>query len=202
MFVKQTLVLLVAVVSANLFVLPTAALWAQREGDRVVVTANYETKIYKKVVGEVYEGDIRTLKELNGRWCRLDDVEGWLPTQNVMSLDSALRHFSTRIEDNEKDEVALTHRGMIFHELEEFNRALNDLNNALVLNQKNSVIWMSRGIVRKALNQNQLAAKDFKKAIKIYPDSANAHFNLGLVYYASDDFKQALEHYNLSLIHI
>ena len=124
MFVKQTFILLFAVVSANLFALPTASLWAQREGDRVVVTVNYETKIYKKVVGKVFEGDIRTLKELNGRWCRLESIEGWLPTQNVMNLDSALRHFSTRIEDNEKDEIAFAHRGMIYNELEEYNDCL------------------------------------------------------------------------------
>jgi len=103
MFVKQNLILLVAVISANLYALPTATLWAQREGDRVVVTVNFETKVIKKVVGKVFEGDIRTLKELNGKWCRLESTEGWLPTQNVMSLDSALRHFSKQEKPSDLD---------------------------------------------------------------------------------------------------
>ena len=90
----------------------------------MVVTVNYETKIYKKIVGKVFEGNIRTLKELNGKWCRLESTEGWLPTQNVMNLDSALRHFTTRIEDNQKDEIAYAHRGMIYHELEAYNLSL------------------------------------------------------------------------------
>ena len=196
MFVKQTFTLLVVVASINLFGLPTAHVWAQREGDRVVVTANYDTKIFKKVVGKVFEGDVRTLEELNGNWCRLERIEGWLPTQNVMSLDSGLQHFSSRIKDNEKDEIAFAHRGMIYHELELFDRALSDLNNSIGLNQKNAVSWMLRGIILKAQNRNKLAAKDLKQAIKLNPKLANAYFNLGLVYYTDNDYKQALKYYN------
>ena len=167
MFVKQTLTLLAVAVSINLVGLPNAPAWAQKEGDRVVVTANYDTKIYKKVVGHVFEGDVYTLEELNGSWCRLDRIEGWLPTQNVMSLDSGLQHFSNRIEDNEKDEIAFAHRGMIFHELEDYENALSDLNSSLGLNKKNPVAWMLRGMVLKAQNRNKLAAEDMLYAIKL-----------------------------------
>ena len=170
MFVKQILSVLAVAVSINLVGPLSAPVLAQKVGDRVVVTATYDTKIYKEVVGHVFEGDIYTLKEKNGTWCRLDSVEGWLPTQNVMSLDSGLQHFSTRIKNNEKDEIAFAHRGMIFHELEDYDRALNDLNNALGLNQKNPVTWMLRGIVLKAQNENKLAADDMLQAIKIIED--------------------------------
>jgi len=226
MFVKQTLALLAVTVSINLIGLPTAPVWAQKDGDRIVVTANYDTKIYKKVVGKVFEGDIYTVEERNGKWCRLDRVEGWLPTQNVMSLESGLRHFSTRIEDNEKDEIAFAHRGMIYHELEDFNNAFNDLNNSLALNRKNPVTWMLRGMVLKAQNKNKLAVEDMKHAIEIIENKpksvveakdepkagdekdptevvgkklGNFYFNLGLVYYADDDFKRSVTYYNKAI---
>ena len=230
MFVKQTLALLAIAVSINLIGLPNAHVWAQKEGDRVVVTANYDTKIFKDVVGHVFEGDIYTLKERNGNWCRLDSIEGWLPAQNLMSLDSGLRHFTSRIEDNEKDEIAFAHRGMIFHELENYNDALNDLNNSLGLNQKNPVTWMLRGMVLKAQDRNKLAADDMKQAIELIekktkmasemasvleekPETEDKkpalqvdpkkfgkfYFNLGLVYYADNDFKKAIQYYNKAI---
>ena len=218
MFVKQTLALSAVILAINLIGIPTASVSAQKIGERVVVTASYDTKIYKKVVGRVYEGDIYTLKERNGNWCRLDRVEGWLPTQNVMSLESGLQHFSARIEDNDKDEIAFAHRGMIFHELEYFDRAFNDLNNSLGINRKNPVTWMLRGMVLKAQNKNKLAADDLIHAIEIIEEKnkaakedgksavkitgkkqANYYFNLGLVYYAEDDFKQAVKYYNKAI---
>ena len=170
MFVKQTLALLAVAVSINFVGLLGAPVWAQEVGDRVVVTANYDTKFKSDIVGRVFEGDIYTLKERNGRWCQLDRIEGWLPTQNIMSLESGLQHFSNRIEDNEKDEIAFAHRGMIFHELEDYKNAINDLNNSLGLNKNNPVTWMHRGMVLKAQNRNKLAAEDMTHAIKLIED--------------------------------
>ena len=231
MFVKQTLALLAVTVLINLVGLTPTPVCAQKVGDRVVVTANYNTKIYKKVVDKVFEGDIYTLEEQNGNWCRLDRVEGWLPTQNVMSLDSGLRHFSVRIDDNEKDEIAYAHRGMIFHELEDYDNALNDLNSSLGLNKKNPVTWMHRGMVLKAQDRNKLAAedmlyaiklvegktkpadvkddpkakddpksKDEKPAVRVSPKKlATYYFNLGLVFYADDQFQRAISYYDKAI---
>lgn len=173
---------------------------AQRVGDRVVVTANFETKIYKKVVGRVYEGDIYTLKELNGTWCSLKGVAGWLPIRNVMNLQSALDHFSKRIRDNERDSIALAHRGMIYHELDQFGLAFNDLNKSLSLNRNNAVTWMNRGIVLKSQGKPVLAAKDIQKAIELNPKNLpNAHFNIGLVFYSLQDYKQAVKAYDTAI---
>jgi len=101
---------------------------AQEVGDRVVVTANFDTKILKKKVGKVYEGEIHTINAINGKWCALDDVEGWLPTQYVMNLKEAEKHFSQRIAKSDKDAAALAHRGLIRYENGDTINAIKDLN--------------------------------------------------------------------------
>ena len=80
---------------------------AQIVGDRVVVTANFGTKIHKKVVGQVFEGEIHTITLINGKWCALDDVQGWLPLQYVMNIDKAKEHFDNRVKKLDDRLIAL-----------------------------------------------------------------------------------------------
>ena len=52
----------------------TSVLTAQEVGDTVVVTANFETKIYEKKVGQVYGGEVHTVDAIEGNWCQLANV--------------------------------------------------------------------------------------------------------------------------------
>ena len=91
----------------------TSVLTAQEVGDTVVVTANFETKIYEKKVGQVYGGEVHTVDAIEGNWCQLANVKGWLPLENVMNLKMAFKHFDERVEDNDKDADAWATVGMI-----------------------------------------------------------------------------------------
>ena len=51
-----------------LVLLCASELKAQEVGDTVVVTANFETKIYEKVVDSVYGGSIHTVDAIQGNW--------------------------------------------------------------------------------------------------------------------------------------
>ena len=199
-------------VAISIVMLPSL-LTAQQIGDRVVVTANFKTKLESRVVGQVLEGDIHTVRAVNGKWCYLDKVEGWLPLRNVMNLKMALRHYSKRISDNERDALALGIRGTIYHELEQLDAADRDLQASLALNNKNHMAWLLRGMVKKAkadslrslgqLKPSQreyaFAARDFKVAIDLSPKLANAHFNIGLVFYALEDYEQAVKAYDRAI---
>lgn len=177
----------------------SSELSAQQVGDRVVVTANSKTKIYQETVGEVYEGSIHTVRAVNDAWCMFQDVRGWLPTQNVMMLDNAMRHFTKRINDNANDFAALAHRGMIYHENEEYGLAFNDLNQSLAINPNNPMLWMLRGVILKAQGKYPLAAKDFQKSIELSPKLANAHFNIGLAFHAMNDSQQAIKAFDKAI---
>jgi len=175
------------------------ALEAQEVGDRVVVTANFDTLVTNKKVDKVFEGNVLTVTASEGRWRMLSDVKGWIPVQYLMNLDMGVRHFSKRIKDNPNDSIAYAHRGMIFHEKEEFPKAFTDLNQSLTINRNNSVAWLHRGMVLKAQNKMTLAAKDFRKSIELNPKLANAHYNIGLVFYALNDYKQSIKAYDQAI---
>ncbi|MEM7783218.1 MAG: tetratricopeptide repeat protein [Planctomycetota bacterium] len=189
------------------------SVFSQQVGDRVVVTANFKTKLESREVGEVLEGDIRTVRAVNGKWCYLNNVEGWLPIRNVMNLQMAMKHFSKRIKDNERDAVAFGIRGTIYYELEQFPAAEKDLQASLALNNKNYNVWLLRGMVRKAkadrlrgIGKTEVAkieytnaANDFKVSINLNEENANAHFNIGLVFYALEDFEQAVKAYDRAI---
>ena len=155
--------------------------FGQEVGDRVVVTANFETKIFKKNVDSVAEGSIHTVTAVNGKWCALEDVKGWLPKQYVMNLDMAESHYDDRIKANDLDWPALAHRGMIHYENEDYKKAFVDLNESLRANKKNALTWSNRGIVRNAQGRTKEALIDIDYAIKLEPKFANAHYNRGVV---------------------
>ena len=108
-----------------------SGLSAQEIGDRVVVTASFETLITNKKVDKVFEGNVHTITASEGKWRMLSDVKGWILVERLMNLDMAQKHFSKRISDNDKDFIAYAHRGMIFHEKEEYPKAFADLNQSL-----------------------------------------------------------------------
>lgn len=172
---------------------------AQEVDDRVVVTASFATKIHKKVVGQVFEGEIHTITLINGKWCALDDVEGWLPLQYVMSIDMAKKQYDKRIKENKQDANALAHRGMIHYENEEFAKAFTDLNSSLRINQKNPVTWSNRGMVLNAQQKHELALKDLAYSITLNPKFPHAHFNRGRVFYAVNEFDKAITSYDKAI---
>ena len=133
---------------------------AQRVGDRVVVTAEFDTKIYKEKVDKVYPGEIRTIIQIQKDWCALKDVKGWLPLRNVMNLQSAMKFYDQRLKKNKGDFIALAHRGKIHYENEDYEKALIDLDRSVRINDKLPGTWNERGIVHRALGRYSMAIKD------------------------------------------
>ncbi len=172
---------------------------AQKLGDRVVVTANFDTKIHKAVVDKVFEGEIHTIVSIKGKWCALDNVEGWLPMQYVMNLNNAKKYYDKRIGTQSQDAEALAHRGMIHYENQELTKAFTDLNASLRINQKNPVTWSNRGMVLHAQQKYGLAIKDLSYAIKLNPEFPHAHFNLGRVNYAINEYDKAIASYDRAI---
>ena len=147
----------VSIALASLFLLGAA--FGQEVGDRVVATANFATKYKKEDVGKVFEGGIHTISRVDGKWCMLDNIEGWLPAQYLMNLAEAKDYFSKRIVANDQDSIALAHRGMVFRELGDLVSAFTDLDRSLAINRNNPVVWMNRGVVLQAQGKFLLAAR-------------------------------------------
>jgi len=143
---------------------------AQTPGQRVVVTANVDTKIYKDNVDKVYTGDIHTVIAVEGKWCALSRVKGWLPARYVISLKSAMQLYEKRIQDDKNDSDAFAFRGMLYYELDDYDKADADFTQSLRLNPKNAATWSNRGMVRKLMQDYAQALSDFEQALALNPN--------------------------------
>ena len=172
---------------------------AQQKGDRVVVTADVNTKISTKIVDKAYGGHIDTIMEVNGKWCALGRVKGWLPTQYVMNMDQAEKLYTARIEKNKDDFDAFATRGMIRFEKDQYEKALADLAESIRLQPRIPVTFNNRGVVLKSMGRYPEALVNLDAAIKLHPSYADAYENRGLVLVSMGQYAKAIENFNKAI---
>ncbi len=93
----------------------------------------------------------------------------------------------------------LMKRGIAYRHLNDFEKALNDLNASIELNNKYPVVYENRGYIYLLQKDYKKAALDFNQALKMDPRSAYALRNLGLVELNLGNYKKALTNLNQSL---
>jgi len=71
-------------------------------------------------------------------------------------------------------------------------RALDDFNQALILNPDHIESLNNRGIIYYKRGNYMRAVEDFSKAVSIAPGHAKAYNNRGLAYFSLNRFKKAL----------
>jgi len=184
------------ILGACLYACIPNAVQAQDPGERVVVTAPFETKIGDKKVDAVYSGDIHTVLAIDGKWAALDGVRGWVARQNVMSLPSAKKFYEARIKKNVRDYDAIASLGMIQYEQGDYVAAFTQLNEAIKLNKNNAMIWNWRGIVLNAQQKYNAAIVDFTEALRINPKFAYAYHNRGLTRFEKGEFEEAIKDFD------
>ena len=173
--------------------------WGQQVGQRVVVMADFETKVRSRKVGKIYGGTIRTITHVEDKWCMVEGTQGWLPLQYTMSLDSASKVYQKRIAANEQDYDAVSVLGMIQYEKGDVNGALTQLTKALNLNNRVATIWNNRAIVLSGANRLEEALRDINTALQLNPKYAGAYGNRGLIHVGRGDFQQAIEDFGKAI---
>ena len=93
----------------------------------------------------------------------------------------------------------LMKRGIAWRHLNDFEKALNDFNASIELNNKYPVVYENRGYIYLLQKDYEKAAMDFRKAVNMDPRSAYSWRNLGLVELNSGNYDQALKSLNQSL---
>jgi tetratricopeptide (TPR) repeat protein len=176
---------------------------AQEVGDKVVVMANYDTKIRDKVVGKVYAGGVHRVvavdKSTKTAWCHLDNINGWVPLRIVKTLDVADKELSEAIKRNPNAAESLATRGLVRFEMNQAEQALIDFDRARRLEPNSPIILNNMGRVFKAQNQYNQALAAFSEAIRLNPKFTHAYFNRGLVYYSMSDFPKAIKDYDMAI---
>jgi len=93
----------------------------------------------------------------------------------------------------------LMKRGIAYRHLNDFEKALNNFNASIELNNKYPVVYENRGYIYLLQKDYEKAAFDFEQALKMDPRSAYALRNLGLVELNLGNYKNALANLNQSL---
>ena len=87
-------------------------------------------------------------------------------------------------------------RGWAYLHLKEYDKAINDFNNALALKPEYAWAYGSRGLVYRSLNENQRAIADFDRAIELNPKYAWAYGSRGRAYHLLKNFQQAIDDFD------
>ena len=89
------------------------------------------------------------------------------------------------------------HKGTLYYNRKEFNKALDCYQRANELSTDHSDGWIveSLGETYWQMKNYKESAAWFKKALEKNPQSSNAHYGLGLCYQDTDDSYRALHHY-------
>jgi predicted O-linked N-acetylglucosamine transferase (SPINDLY family) len=96
--------------------------------------------------------------------------------------------------------AALTGRGEVKLELEQWEDALADFDRALALGAQSAATWNNRGLALNALKRFDEALESYARALALAPDAAQAHNNRGDTLRELRRFDQALASFERALM--
>lgn len=80
----------------------------------------------------------------------------------------------------------------------QYEKAEEVLTKAIQYDRNNYEAYYYRGCAKFNANKHKEAIADFKKAVELKPDYADAYFNLGRTYFLLNDEDHACENYKLA----
>jgi Flp pilus assembly protein TadD len=92
-------------------------------------------------------------------------------------------------------------RGVALLRLGRFEDAVEELQDALKLNEKNAAAWHTLGLISIKRGQREQAKAHFLKAVEMDTNCAEAHFNLAVIFATSDpiQIEAVRRHYKLAI---
>lgn len=95
--------------------------------------------------------------------------------------------------------AALNNRGNAYSDKGQFDRAIQDYDQAIRLDPNNGLAFCNRGSAHHRQGRFDLAIQDYGQAIGLYPNFVLAHFNRGIAYHATRRLPQAIADYEAVL---
>jgi len=117
------------------------------------------------------------------------------------SPKKAVDYWGRAIKNKQHTVEAHNNRGLAYHELKRYDKAIKDFSQAIELDPDHAAAYNNRGNSYYERNEYRLALADFNQSLQRKPNYAKAHLNRGLVYYQMDktgkacsDFEKACDH--------
>ena len=92
-------------------------------------------------------------------------------------------------------------RGVALLRLGRLDDAVEEISDALKINEKNAAAWHTLGVVANKRSQHEVAKQHFLKAVEVDPHCAEAHYNLAVIFATSNpnELDTARKHYKLAI---
>lgn len=115
--------------------------------------------------------------------------------------NTAVNYWSRAISSKQETASAYNNRGLAYHELKQYQKAISDYNQAIKLDRKYAAAYNNRGNSYYELSEYQLAVQDFNRSLNLVPTYAKAYLNRGLAFYQMDDNTKACNDFQKSCEH-
>jgi hypothetical protein len=112
--------------------------------------------------------------------------------------NEAVDYWNRAIRSRQNTAIAYSNRGLAYHELKQYQRAVKDYSAAIKRDPKYAAAYNNRGNSYYEMAEYQLALNDFNQSLKLKPQYAKAHLNRGLVFYQMDKNVQACKDFQSS----
>jgi tetratricopeptide (TPR) repeat protein len=126
----------------------------------------------------------------------------WCEGEEEATIDQRIDGCSAVIkagrDKGEKLAEAFANRGLAYRLRGEYDRAIQDYNQAIKLNAKSAAAYNNRGVAYDHKGEYDRAIQDYDQAIKLKP-SAEVHFNRGNAYLGKGQHDHAIDDYNQAL---
>lgn len=169
-------------------------------GQRVVIryrrpltigAVNVEPKDYRAYTVERVERDMV--------WLVSGSVSGWLPKDQVMTLDEAIAFYTENIRNNPNAWNSYLYRGFVWDVKHQYEQAIADYTAAIRIYPLWANSFNNRGWTYHRLKRYDRAIADYNAALRLDPhcvlaivNRGFAHEDTGEFYKAIDDFKRAI----------
>tara|TARA_B110000259_G_scaffold135633_1_gene152759 strand:- start:274 stop:1461 length:1188 start_codon:yes stop_codon:yes gene_type:complete len=111
--------------------------------------------------------------------------------------DIAVELYNQVLKINPKNSAAHYNLGGIFKKLKENEKAKSYFEKAIEIKPNHANAHYNLGEIFYELKENEKAKSCYEKAIKINPEHIDANYNLGIALFATQQYKNAAEHFKL-----
>lgn len=180
-----------------IFIITPSNLWAQKKGDRVLVTTKKaDIKVKGTSLKTLHEGFEVTIKDINGPWYWVNHqgTLGWIKASSVKTVDQAIDYYTDQIRTNPTSKN-YRYRGDALELKKKYQSALNDFNESIRLNPNSAKTYDSRASIYNKLGKRTNALNDMNTAIKLDPNSATRYNNRAVLLAGISRRSEAIKDY-------
>ena len=114
-------------------------------------------------------------------------------------FNGAIRLYNEALQLKPNFAMAYNNRGTAYNNLNQHERAIQDLDAAIKLDPNYSWAYNNRGFAYAHLNQYKRAIQDYDAAIQLNPNYAEAYNNRGFAYFSQQQYERAINDYSTAI---